>query len=1272
MNTKRRLCLALVSLMLCVVLIFGVAACDDTPEEDIPSAETDSDLLFTNGTFGNTTGSTYPLTPSNWTGARGSSSGSNSTPGGSDNLIAGVISVEPDSYSDNRDTYGNVGSPGKPEGAKDDNILMIYNKVPTVYKYTSASVSLATSSYYKLTFSVYTDIEDGDAARGAYVYVNGGAYAAFKAIDTDNKWVTYTVYIETSDISSQNITVVLSLGDGNKIGGAMTQGYAYFDEVKLENLSDVEEGETAFTEADFDAVTVNDTTAKYTMKVSDGEFDYSTTTTSPYSASKWSGMAGRGDGDNAPSSSSYVSKGIVDSSVTSTVAAHDGSDVDVTVAEGTVGTKMLMINNKQATAYGYRSSAAMRLFGGNDSYYKISVKVRTAALAEGGASIALTDGSNDSDPYLLVTDINTNGAWQTIDLFVQANQFRSTDIYLELWLGRGGEDNADTHVEGVAFFDGVTLDKATAEQYNSPAAEGRTHSFLTDEANLDRASLTTADFVLADADAVIPDRTTWKNVNTSDWAANGATLFPELDNPSVPVTSWDNKDVLVIHNYKSSSFALSTLTEGTDSTEASGLFTVSRNRCYIISVWVKTQDIKEGSGITVALFSYDKDAKEEDERKTQLSSFTNVNTADLDDYVSEGNNGYTELRFVVKGANAEDTLVGLDVSFGSGTSMQPTTHLSGYAMLSSISIESIDYDDYSSVSTDTVTKSVSLLSNGSSTELSSNGYFNYIDVSATQSAYADIATDADPVYTDDGILGGFAGVPDGWTVNNSANLTAEGTVAGVLELDNPGHLGSDRITDAFGAIDADTFYDGMDLVGANKDNYPNVLAIHSAANISYESDSVSLSASSYYLLGVWVKTDGKSTVTVSVDASTDSAAVTTFTPADDAWHYYSFYIRTGFTAVDVTMTLGVAPLGGNVNTAYFAIASYNTVPEATFEKAQTEDTASDNITVKSFTVDSFDSATDLAEMDAPDNWSGATLDEDASTSEEDFAGGVFNQREGNWDELGIDPDVETAIAGKLDASTAVGNGVLGDNVLVINNKVAGAYSYSADSITLEGDTYYKVSIWALTYKLDRDETATISLKLNNLTYTFGRQNHSEGDDAKRVINTSTYAEDGTETVGDWTQYTFYVHTEKDVTPTAVLTAQLGFDGHMVEGYAFFDNFEVDKISEDDYKAATNTDESTGTVMDVANNYAINFTEEDANAEEEPDEDDETEDPGTSDLIWLWITSAVIGVILLVVVIVVLVRKYTASRKFKSRKKPTSPTGRTGDRRDENNNKGDRR
>ena len=1267
MKTKRRLCLALVSLMLCVVLLLGVAACDDdTPTEDIPSAETDSDLLFTNGTFGKTTGSTYPLTPSNWTGARGSSSGSNSTPGGSDNLIAGVISVEQNSYSDNRDAYGNVASPGKPDGAKDDNILMIYNKVPTVYKYTSASVSLAASSYYKLTFWVYTDIEGGDAARGAYVYVNGGAYAAFKAIDTNKAWVLYTVYIESSDISSQNITVVLSLGDGNKVGGAMTQGYAYFDEVKLENLSDVEEGETAFTEADFDDLTVDDTTAKYTMKVSDGEFDYSTTTTAPYSASKWTGMAGRGDGGNATSSSSYVSKGIIDSSVTPTVTAHNG-DVDVTVAEGTVGTKMLMINNKKATAYGYRSSAAMRLFGGNDSYYRISVKVRTVNVDGVGATLALTDGSNDSEPYI-EKSVVTDGEWSTIEFFIQANQFRNNDVYLELWLGQGGQNNTDTHVKGVAFFDGVTLDKTTKEQYDA-ADDANKHDFFTDPDSLIRDALTVSDFAV-DKENPIDDRTHMQVIDTSDWDAAAAEYFPDLENPSVPVPDWD-ENVLVINNFKPSSYAVTTLKEGADGAEPTGgVFTISRNKCYIISVWVKTQDIKEGSGITVALFSYDKDAKE-DERKTQLSSFTNVNSADLDDYVSEGNNGYTELRFVVKGANAEDTLVGLDVGFGSGTSMSPTTHLSGYAMLSTIMVEPIEYDEYSSVSTDTVTKSVSLLSSGSSSELFSNGFFNRIDVSATLSAYAD---QNGVVYDDNGKLVDYLGVPDGWTINDSAKLTEDGTVAGVLELNNTNQLDSERINTAFaiGSSNANEFYNGMDLVGATKDNYPNVLAIHSAADISYESDSVSLSASSYYLLGVWAKTDGNSTITVSVDASTDSAGSTQFRPEDDEWHYYSFYVRTGFTAVDVTMTLGVAQQTGEANTVFFGITGYRTIPQKTFEDFQDKDAENDTVTVKSFTIDSFDSATDLSEISAPDNWSGSTLDDDASTSEEDFAGGVFNQVAGNWDALGIDPDDETAIAGKLYANTVIGGGVVGDNVLVINNKIEGAYSYSADSITLEGDSYYKVSIWVLTYKLDKDETATISLKLNNLTYTFGRQDHSEGDDAKRVINTSAYADDGTETVGDWTQYTFYVHTEKDVTPTAVLTAQLGFDGHMVDGYAFFDNYEVDKITEDDFNTATNTDESAGNVMNVASNYAITFTEEDANAEEEPEDTEDADQPATNDIIWVWITTAVIGVILLVVVIVVLVKKYTSSRKFKSRKKPTPPVDRTGDRRDDNGNKGDRR
>lgn len=1272
MNTKRRLCLTLVALMLCVALVFGVAACDDTTEE-IPSAETD-DGLFTNGTFGTTTGSTYPLTPSNWTGAPGSSSSSSSTatPSGSDNLIAGVISVDPDVYSANRRTYGNVGNPSKPEGAEDDNILMVYNKVPTVYKYTSSSITLEPSSYYRLSVWVYTDIDtsaDGYSEErcGAYIYVNGAAYAAFEAIDTDNQWRQYTVYIETSDISSQSITVVLSLGNGTRQQNSMTQGYAYFDQVTLENLSDVNEGEEEFTSEDFDALEIGSTVSKYTMKIGDGEFDYTTTTSSPYTASKWTGVAGRGNGSTAPSSSSYVSKGIINAANTSTITSG-GTDTPVTVAPNTVGTKMLMINNRRATAYGYRSSAAMRFIGGSDSYYRVSVQVRTTNITGNGARVALTDGSNGSEPYAEISDIVTNGEWTTVSFYIQANQFRSRDIYLELWLGEGGADDTDMHVTGTAFFDGVKLEEITAADYES-ASESDTvcvTSFRTDSSALDYKSMSIANFGNASGDDYIEGRTNWQTVDTSltgdDWNNAVSSVFPGLENPGAPVSDED-ASVLVINNYLPSSFLLSTVYDAEAKT-----FTVAPNNCYIISVWVKTQDIESGSGIELSLFSYDPDAKE-DERKTELSSFTNINTEDLESYRSANNGDYTEFRFVIKGANDKATRVGLEVSFGSGNSLSPSTHLSGYAFLSTISIEHIDYSEYSSVSTSTVVKSVSLLGSAQNAELSSNGYFNFIDVAATRSQYADrTGSDDQPleIFDENGDLVNFLGVPTGWTINNSDALDSDETAAGILDITNETLLANHPEFTV-----GDDFYSSMDMIGVTPELYPNVLAIHSPDYVVYESGEISLSANTYYLVGVWVKTDGSSTVTVSLNASTDSEALTTFTPADSDWHHYLFYVRTGFNSVDATLTIGVASEGvtGSTNTAYFAMANYAAVTESAYNAAEEADTDSDYVTVRSFVVDSFDSAGSLSSVSAPDNWTGSTVDEDASTEEDDFAGGVFNQREGDWDRLGIDPDsAEYAdIAAKLRADTATGDTVLGDNVLVINNKIAGAYKFTSSDVTLSGDTYYRISIWVLTYGLDEDDTATLSLKLNNLSYTFGREERTEDDDIARKVNTSTYA-DGAETVGDWTCYTFYVHTEKDVTPTANMTVQLGFDGAMIDGYAFFDNFSIDTITQEEFEAATGDD------MSVATNYSVTFTQEDADAEEDTTDEGGDDTPANTDLIWVWITTGIIGAILIVVVIVVLVKKYTHSRRFTTKKKPTAPVNRSNDRRGDNdrNNSGDRR
>ena len=206
MKRNKKFLLTVISVILLVVLVTAFVGCKNNTTAT-PSEE-DTSELFTNGSFTGATGESYPLTPSSWTGAPGSTSSSDSykTPTGSDNLIAGVISTEDKTYRSNSKTYGNAANPGKK--GEDDNILMIYNKVSTVYKYTSSSVTLNKSSYYKLSVWVKTiginksasDYNEGKS--GAYIYVNGAAYAAFEAIDTEGAWKEYSVYIETSDISS--------------------------------------------------------------------------------------------------------------------------------------------------------------------------------------------------------------------------------------------------------------------------------------------------------------------------------------------------------------------------------------------------------------------------------------------------------------------------------------------------------------------------------------------------------------------------------------------------------------------------------------------------------------------------------------------------------------------------------------------------------------------------------------------------------------------------------------------------------------------------------------------------------------------------------------------------------------------------------------------------------------------------------------------------------------------------------------------------------------
>ena len=214
--------------MLIVSMLALIVACDDKDGEGDETPNY-SDTLFTNGNFDKASGENYPLAPSDWTGAPGSSSTSATlkTPNSSDDLAAGVIDI--DKERNYRKQIRSV-QPGKI--GKDNNVLTIYNKTATAYKYSSASITVEPNSIYKLSVWCKTELypESHSAYNtwknssskvkvskeftGAYIYVTGtAAYAAFQGIDTSGEWQEFVLYINTNHPLPR--TGRRQLGDGS-------------------------------------------------------------------------------------------------------------------------------------------------------------------------------------------------------------------------------------------------------------------------------------------------------------------------------------------------------------------------------------------------------------------------------------------------------------------------------------------------------------------------------------------------------------------------------------------------------------------------------------------------------------------------------------------------------------------------------------------------------------------------------------------------------------------------------------------------------------------------------------------------------------------------------------------------------------------------------------------------------------------------------------------------------------------------------------------------
>lgn len=666
-------------------------------------------------------------------------------------------------------------------------------------------------------------------------------------------------------------------------------------------------------------------------------------------------------------------------------------------------------------------------------------------------------GSNRITPETGITsgsrDGNSTDGWRTYTFYIQGNQFKDFSYNMTIWLGTDGtNDNhsakyhsftsgADattydangTFSNGWVFIDELTLTERTALPLEDDTIVKGENQTLDCEgvANDVRRGLIvdlTSTNLFGEGDDYILSSAKATNAPTLD--ADGVDIAvvgggspagwtssfdpSKASNPIISgaitegIVNLSSEDVyngpantypgLPYDIINKNAYMMHSSTESYYEVETEP-FTVGANRFYRISVWIKTVDVSSSSGAYVYLVdkSGDDDAV--------LTSFTKINTKDLDEYL----NDWCELSIVVRGAADKSTDVALKFTLGTGNRWAYSTLTHGALFVTNMNRSEITYANFNDTTSGTYVKSVDLSESFKYTF--TNGNFDDYDLDdenleenkplsqQTVPGKPDDFTISDNtvnVNTDKDENALFAGVialePDDSELDFKSTLQAT-TVTGINEsvfnnfYGNDGTYGKDYIDSLAG---------------------PNVLAIGSRdANkkyaIGYSSTSVTLSANKFYQLSVYAKTvgDTKASIFLSGESSASTGANFFFIEENNTngkWTKYTFFIEVGNASVSVKLNLWLGrsvdfvadsevenfnqltddekksakeELAKASGVVFFDNVVYKEIEENVYSEA----TAGDANKKISFLTDSFDTLSTTIEsrskLTSPNGWTGA-------------------------------------------------------------------------------------------------------------------------------------------------------------------------------------------------------------------------------------------------------------------------------------------------------------
>jgi hypothetical protein len=429
-------------------LLLTLASCtDENTDGGVTWDEAAVTNLITNGDFTKYSGTDAPYTATSWSGTNGISGASSIA---TEQLKAGIINTAAAAYESSKKNWSaNVPNPftnydgDNKTATNDPYVLMIYsgedNSLEKTSYYYSQSLSAAAGKYYELKVSVYTM-----KGAKAHIQLRGSAWYDSGAIDTENAWKTYTFYIAAHKTSSKSVSVRLWNGTASEAGSFAV----FFDHVTARELTKKEYDESS-------AASEKPAETIISLALPNPNFDASSSTYkedgAPVSPNDYSTVAGASKDSSkasAPGGSSRISYGMVSKDYTNSDAANVGTSIAETpVGQGGAAATpdfpddgfLLMLWNKDYTAYGYASSSTSGIVMERSKYYAVSVWVRTDNLSfvsyvsdKAGDYYKATDGSY-SKIYSAATYIQTDGT-SNIRLAIRINLPTKTNTTITRYL----------------------------------------------------------------------------------------------------------------------------------------------------------------------------------------------------------------------------------------------------------------------------------------------------------------------------------------------------------------------------------------------------------------------------------------------------------------------------------------------------------------------------------------------------------------------------------------------------------------------------------------------------------------------------------------------------------------------------------------------------------------------------------------------------------------------------------------------------------------------